>query len=238
MNRIGLRGITLYAVMLLLLAAKPSNVRADLVVDGPAADEIEMLEELAHWIDADADPGEPLPLRIRERSTSFEVFHSFHGAAQRQERLADLPFGPAIRRVAERNGLDGLLIAAIVEVESGFDPSAVSHRGARGLMQVMPASVPADLRERLFEPEPNLEVGAAYLRQLLDRYNGDLELTLAAYNAGPTNVRRYGGVPPFRETRRYVEKVLELYVAHHREIWQESDTGDRLALLDPVESSG
>ena len=136
----------------------------------------------------------------------------------------------SIRRAAARHGVDALLVTAIVQAESSFDPRAVSHRGAVGLMQVMPASAGSH-GVRLAEPEVNLDVGARYLRRLLERYGGDLELALAAYNAGPGNVRRYGGVPPFRETRRYVEKVLGLYVAYCRAAWHESGAARRLEEL-------
>jgi soluble lytic murein transglycosylase-like protein len=156
--------------------------------------------------------------RAIRHSVSFDLFRSFHDDGARNQPLRALPFGEAIRRAAARHGVDALLIAAVVEAESGFDPRAVSHRGAVGLMQIMPAVAAARNvgAERLTEPQLNLG-------QLLELYDGDLALALAAYNAGPGNVRRFGGLPPFRETRRFVEKVLGLYVAHHRTVWRQSE---------------
>jgi soluble lytic murein transglycosylase-like protein len=137
----------------------------------------------------------------------------------RRQLLAELPYGKAMSQVSERHGVDGLLVAAIVETESQFEPEAVSPRGAVGLMQVRPAIGRAFGKgglEALEDPATNLEVGSRYLRSLLEDYNGDLRLTLAAYNAGPGAVARFGGVPPFAETRSYVRRVLTLYQGHHR----------------------
>ena len=118
------------------------------------------------------------------------------------------PFAEPIYESARRHGLNPSLVAAVVRTESSFDPRAVSRKGARGLMQLMPATgrrlgvAPAEL----YEPEKNLDAGSRYLRQLLDRF-GALELALAAYNAGEGAVERHGGVPPYRETVEYVKKV-------------------------------
>lgn len=129
---------------------------------------------------------------------------------------------PALWRAARDHGLDPALLVAIAAVESGFDPRAISPKGALGLLQVMPdtarrfgwAHVPAvQLRAVLLQAEPNAQTGARILSELLNRWQGRLELALAAYNAGDGAVQRYGGViPPFRETETYVPKVLRLYL--------------------------
>jgi hypothetical protein len=129
-----------------------------------------------------------------------------------QEFLAPR-FAGEIAAAAERHDLNPRLVAAVVGAESAFHARAVSHKGARGLMQLMPATA---LRfgvapGELFEPERNLEAGARYLRWLIDRYDGALHLALAAYNAGEGAVDRYRGVPPYRETRRYVLGVYERF---------------------------
>jgi hypothetical protein len=123
---------------------------------------------------------------------------------------AGLPYRQAIERAARTNDLDPLLLAAIVQTESDFDPKAVSRAGASGLMQLMPAAA-ADRGVRdVFDPEDNLRGGAAHLRIMLDRFQS-LTLALAAYNAGATTVDRYDGVPPYRETRDYIRKVFDLF---------------------------
>jgi len=107
-----------------------------------------------------------------------------------------------------------VLIASVMEAESAFNPFAVSRAGAMGLMQLMP-DVAAELgANEPFDTRENIMAGARYLRWLLDRYHGDVEMTLAGYHAGPTAVARYGRVPPYPETKRYVKTVTGLMAAH------------------------
>lgn len=202
----------------------------ELVDAAPDLEEMALLEELDGWLATDQPETAPQPLTqtIRNQSSSFEFFRSFHEEDVRYESLEDLPFGPEIRQAADEYGVDGFLVAAVMEAESNFNPNAISHRGAVGLMQVLPSTAQTPDPEVLKDPILNVAHGTRYLRRLLKLYDGDLELALAAYNAGPTNVRRYGGVPPFRETQRYVEKVLGLYIEHHRGVWQQSETGEFL----------
>jgi soluble lytic murein transglycosylase-like protein len=126
-----------------------------------------------------------------------------------EERPADLRTLAA--DAARRHGLDPELVLAVVSVESAFQPDAVSPKGARGLMQLMPATAASLDVADAFDPEANLEGGTRHLESLVSRYDGDLEKALAAYNAGEGAVSRYGGVPPYRETRAYVRKVLDRY---------------------------
>ena len=116
-------------------------------------------------------------------------------------------YDPFIRKVAADEGLDPSLIKAVALVESGFNPRAVSPKGARGLMQLMPATARQYGVKDPHDPYQNLRAGASHLRSLLGEFKGDLTLALAAYNAGSGAVRRYGGVPRYRETQEYVRKV-------------------------------
>lgn len=112
---------------------------------------------------------------------------------------------------ARREGMSPRLVQAVVQVESGYNPRALSSKGAMGLMQLMPGTAKELGVGDAYDPEQNLRGGTRYLRQQLTRFSGDLRLALAAYNAGPTAVTRYGDIPPYRETRNYVAKVMALY---------------------------
>jgi len=113
-----------------------------------------------------------------------------------------------IEHHAASHGLSSDLVRAVIQAESRFNAHAVSSKGAMGLMQLMPATARALGLSDPFRPDDNIRGGVAYLAQLLARYHDDLQLGLAAYNAGPGSVERYGGVPPYRETQDYVEKIM------------------------------
>ncbi len=138
----------------------------------------------------------------------------------RQARLRPSPGGRNYDRIiqdaSQRYGVDFSLLKAIIRAESSFNPAAVSRKGARGLMQIMPENFNAlEIRDP-FDPRQNIMGGARYFRTLLDRYQGKVALTLAAYNAGPTAVDRYQRIPPYVETQDYVEKVLRYYRFYKR----------------------
>lgn len=116
-----------------------------------------------------------------------------------------------VTEVAEKHSMDQNLIRAVIETESGWNPTAVSRKGAAGLMQLLPVTAQRFGVKDVFNPRQNVDAGTRYLKVLLDRYNGDLDLALAAYNAGEGAVERHGGIPPFRETRDYVRKVQKEY---------------------------
>lgn len=132
-------------------------------------------------------------------------------SAQFHTTLSERELEPVIRRHSSQHQLHPALIRAVIKAESNFDPRAVSRAGAIGLMQLMPqTAVRMDVRD-LYDPEENVAGGTKYLRQLLDRFHGNLPLALAAYNAGENVVERYQALPPIDETRQYVRKVLRYY---------------------------
>lgn len=125
-------------------------------------------------------------------------------------------FLPYITRASKRYGVDSMLVEAIIQVESSYDPHAVSVKGATGLMQLMQATATQYKVRDLFDPEQNIDGGVQHLKDLMNRFKGSLPLVLAAYNAGAGSVERHRGVPPFPETERYITKVLDVHAQLRR----------------------
>jgi soluble lytic murein transglycosylase-like protein len=143
-----------------------------------------------------------------------QATYEVHGTATMRATKAlnstakSAPFEASITEHAQRERVAADLVRAVIQVESAFNPIAVSSKGAMGLMQLMPATAVELGVVNPFDPDQNIRGGVVYLRQLLNRYNGNVELALAAYNAGIGNVAKYGDVvPPFKETRNYVKKI-------------------------------
>ncbi len=126
-------------------------------------------------------------------------------------RYTSKKYDDLITRASEQYGISFPLLKAIIKAESDFDPQAVSKKGAKGLMQIMPENFkPLGIKDP-FNPSENINAGARYFKQMYDRFKGKLALSLAAYNAGPTVVDRYKTIPPYEETEEYVERVLKFY---------------------------
>lgn len=121
------------------------------------------------------------------------------------------PFSEIIRAAAKKHGVDELLITCVIAEESNFNPRAISPRQAAGLMQLLPSTAARFGVRDVFDPAQNIEAGTRFLKELLDHYRGDLKFALAAYNAGPEVVTRFGGVPPYNETRNYVKHITSRY---------------------------
>ena len=121
------------------------------------------------------------------------------------------PFREIVKAVAAKYNVDADLITSVIAAESNFDPKAVSKKNASGLMQLLPETAARFGVQNIFDPQENIDAGTHYLRDLLQRYNNDLVLALAAYNAGPEKVQQFGTVPPYRETVSYIRRVKRSY---------------------------
>ncbi len=193
MDKRSILGVILSAGLWLTLAA-------------PARGQIaSYLDENGKVVYVNADP-RPRPAGLRSKASGGQV-----PAADATEVILPDRLEHLVREVAQRHSLDPALLKAVIGVESGGNPRAVSRKGALGLMQLVPTTAERFGVGNAFDPAQNLEGGASYLRQLLDRYHGDLTKSLAAYNAGEGAVERFGGVPNFPETRAYVDKVTTTY---------------------------
>ncbi|AOY78373.1 hypothetical protein BJL90_13835 [Clostridium formicaceticum] len=146
-------------------------------------------------------------------NTSFSKMFR-NEVANLQTQYLPKDFDQYIDAAAEKYNLSSALIKSVIKAESNFNPKALSRAGAQGLMQLMPATAKELQVTDVWNPQQNIEGGAKYLRQLLDQYDGNLSLSLAAYNAGPGNVNRYGGIPPFAETQNYVKSILNSLKTH------------------------
>ncbi|HVG09218.1 MAG TPA: lytic transglycosylase domain-containing protein [Thermoanaerobaculia bacterium] len=208
--------------------------------------ESQALQDLANWV-VQARTGTSsfhaisqgdLDAALAGDPSEMKAFPEEDAEAARREVLAGLPFGSQIWRTAQKHRVDGLLVAAVVEAESRFSPHAVSPKGAMGLMQILPSTGGLYGTPDLLDPYTNLESGTRYLSWLLREFDGDVERALAAYNAGPATVARYNGVPPFRETRQYVRKVLAIYRGHSEKAWKKAGWGRDPFVALPVKSAG
>jgi soluble lytic murein transglycosylase-like protein len=160
-------------------------------------------EGVMHFTDAPTDRRFKIFMKDfkkdRQLRTNFKLSACFRNPDE---------FEPIIKSLASEYGVDKSLVKAVIHAESGYNPNAVSSKGAQGLMQLMPKTAQGLKVNNSFDPKDNIRGGVRYLRFLLDTFKGDVTLALAAYNAGLSRVSQYGGVPPYAETRNYISKVL------------------------------
>jgi hypothetical protein len=136
----------------------------------------------------------------------------------------EMLFGSIIQRAADRHQVDLALVKAIIMAESGYNPRAISKKGAKGLMQLMPKTAEALGVEDSFNPEDNIDAGVEYFKTLLNRFDGNVTWALAAYNAGSRNVIKYQGVPPFKATEYYIKKVLKYCQVYKEQATAKTDS--------------
>ena len=148
--------------------------------------------------------------KIEAQETKAQPAESVQQTEYRELAASTGDAGAMIQAAAEQFGVDPRLLSAVAETESGGNQDAVSAAGAIGVMQLMPDTA-AGLGVNPYDKQQNIEGGAKYIRQMLDTFGGDVQKAVAAYNAGPQAVRDYGGVPPYRETQNYVNKVMDIY---------------------------
>ena len=146
-----------------------------------------------------------------------------HSMPSTKGSKAECLYHPIIVQAASHHQIDPALVKAIIMAESSYNPRAISKKGAKGLMQLMPATAQALGVEDSFNPKQNINGGVRYFKKLVNRFDGDVKLALAAYNAGSTNVRRYQGIPPFKATHYYIKKVFEYYQLYKNQMKVELD---------------
>lgn len=183
------------AAVCLLLAGLPGLTLADIY-------RFEDEEGVVHFTDAPTDKKFKIFLRDLRKDRQLRTHFRFAANANPQE------YEQMILATSAKYGVSPALVKAVIQAESGYNPNAVSRTGASGLMQLMPGTAKQLKVADSFDPKQNVDGGVRYLRFLLDTFKGDVTLALAAYNAGLNKVAKYGGVPPYEETRTYVNRVL------------------------------
>lgn len=169
---------------------------------------------VTHFTNVPSDPRYAGMVRVPYRVSAYKSVKTFSGYPAASDRYA-----PLVEKMAREHSVDCALLQAMIAAESGFDPYAVSPKGAIGLMQLMPETARRYGVRNPYDPADNIRGGAKYLRDLMRKFNNDLSLTLAAYNAGEDAIVQYGNrIPPYRETLQYVPRVLTLYREYQRSV--------------------
>jgi len=167
-------------------------------------------DDIVHFTDAPTDKRFTVFMRDIKKDKQLRTKLKYASSVNPAE------YEQLIKTCSDKYGVNPCLVKAVIHAESGYNPNAVSSKGASGLMQLMPATAKSLKVADRFNPKDNVEGGVKYLRFLLDTFRGDVSLAVAAYNAGLTKVAKYGGIPPYNETRTYVTRVLS-YMKSYQE---------------------
>lgn len=195
--------ILCHTVLLLCALINPCRVNADIY---RYVDE----DDIVHFTDAPTDRRFKIFMRDFKKDKALRTKLTYASSVNPAE------YEQLIKNCSEKYGVNQSLVKAVIHAESGYNPNAVSSKGASGLMQLMPATAKSLNVADRFNPKDNVDGGVKYLRFLLDTFRGDVSLAVAAYNAGLNNVAKYGGIPPYNETRTYVNRVLS-YMKSYQE---------------------
>ena len=186
---------------------------------------------------APAEPSSRIRLVVRSDARTGRLVRSVvtpKPAAGASAAQLAAPLRETIDRIARENNVDPQLVHSVIRVESNFNPYAVSHKGAQGLMQLIPATARRFGVANVFNPVENIEGGVKYLKHLLELHGGNFQLALAAYNAGEGAVAQHGGIPPYPETRRYVDKVSKHWGEVQRQDAEQQELQARAGLEAPA----
>ena len=189
----------------------PGTLRAELYVYTDS-EGVTHFTNIKRTLPADVHPKTAKTVKRAKKKNTYN-WKDKRGILQKVHKVGIKTYDAIIIEAARYYSLPPSLIKAVIATESSFNPTVTSHAGAQGLMQLMPGTAREMQINDPFDPKENIFGGTRYLRIMANRFDGAIRLTLAAYNAGPTAVKRAGGVPPYKETQKYVKRVLHLY--HH-----------------------
>lgn len=176
---------------------------------------------------------------LKERSKKgISDFHYEKSANVQKTKISYTAYTDIVEKKAKEHSLDPALVNAVIKTESNWNKYAISRKGAVGLMQLMPSTASMLQVKNPFDAESNIDGGTRYLKYLIERFNGNLTLALAAYNAGPNKVDKYGAVPPISETKNYVKRVLRLYNGNPYTYYNDIDKGRKEPIYKIFTSDG
>lgn len=194
-------------------------------------------EGVVHFTNAPVGKHNRRILKERPKKNISDFQHEKDTGVQKT-RISYTAYTDIVDKKAKEHSLDPALVNAVIKTESNWNKYAISRKGAVGLMQLMPSTASMLQVKNLFDAESNIDGGTRYLKYLIERFNGNLVLALAAYNAGPNKVERYGDVPPIAETKNYVKRVLRLYNGHPYAYYNDTEKGKREPIYKILTSDG